>query len=92
LPGSKLANSGTGLKWTKDASNEIRVMEADLTSKYPTQQVNYVRLKKNGSSLDINGNSVPTTLPGNIPNPDFERLTHLPLSGITDKLLDIFFK
>jgi hypothetical protein len=91
LPGSKLAETGKGLKWTKDGSNEIRIMEAVPNSQYQSQRVNYVRLKKGGSYLDINGNPVPTTLPGNVPNPNFQELTHLPLSVIDDNLLELFF-
>lgn len=91
LPGSKLADSEKGLKWTKNADNELRIMEAVPNSQWISQRVNYVRLKKNGSYLDINGNPVPTTLSGNIPNPDFQELTHLPLSEMSDNLLDNFF-
>lgn len=43
LPGSKLADSEKGLKWTKDASNELRIMEAVPNSQWPSQRVNYVR-------------------------------------------------
>ena len=91
LPGSKLAETGKGLKWIKDGSNEIRIMEAVPNSQYQSQRVNYVRLKKGGSYLDINGNPVPTTLPRNVPNPNFQELTHLPLSVIDDNLLELFF-
>lgn len=91
LPGSKLAETEKGLKWTQDADNEIRIMEAVPNSQHQSQQDDYVRLKKNGSYLDINGNPVLTTFPGGIPNPYFEELTHIPLSGMTDGLLDIFF-
>lgn len=89
LPGSKLAD-GEGLYWKNGTSN-LRIMDANPASALPSQQVQYVRLTKNGSRLDINGNPVPSTLPGGIENPDFQELTHLPLSGITDDLLDLFF-
>lgn len=90
LPGSKLAN-GEGLFWRKDNFNNLRIMDANPNSSWPTQQVKYVRLTKNGQRLDKFGNPVPSTLPGGVQNPNFERDSHIPLSDVTDELLEIFF-
>lgn len=91
LPGSKLANNEKGLRWKMSDTHSFRIMDAVPNSQWPSQQVKYTRFVKNGSYLDASGNPVPPTLPGNVPNPDFQELTHIPLSEITDSFLDNFF-
>ena len=84
LPGSKLAD-GNGLYWKMTDYFNLRIMDGNPKSKWVNQQKPYVRLVKNGSRLDKYGNPIQSN------NPDFEELTHIPITEITDGLLDIFF-
>ena len=84
LPGSKLAD-GNGLFWKKNDFYHMRIMDGNPNADWPSQQVKYTRFFKNGSYLDINGNPIHSN------NQNFEELTHLPLSSITDDFLDSFF-
>lgn len=84
MPGSKLAD-GSGLYWKMTDYFNLRIMDGNPKSKWVNQQKPYVRLVKNGSRLDKYGNPIQSN------NPDFEELTHIPITEITDGLLDIFF-
>ncbi|MCB9292796.1 MAG: hypothetical protein H6559_06655 [Lewinellaceae bacterium] len=84
LPGSKLADK-QGLYWKKDNFNNLRIMDGKPKSPWPNQRVPYVRVTKNGVRLDEFGNPVDPN------SPNFQELTHIPLSAITDDFLDKFF-
>ena len=80
LPGSKLAD-GNGLRWVKSQSHHFRIMEPDLNSPWPSQNVPYAKFHKGNSHIDINGNPVA----GDSPD------AHIPVSLINDTFLDNFF-
>jgi hypothetical protein len=81
LPGSKLADTQTGLKWTKAENHVMRIMEGNPSSPYPNSQNPYGRFVKNGSYYDINKNPV---------NSEAES-GHIPIGQLTDDFLDWFF-
>lgn len=81
LPGSKLAD-GNGLKWVMPNNGpHFRIMDANPNG-LPSQQIPYSKFWKNGTFIDINGNSLSS---GDLPE------AHIPISELTDDFLDFFF-
>lgn len=64
------ADKGRGVKYRdpRNVHNEVRIQKGNPNSRYPTSRKPYVRWKKDGALLDINGNH----------STDLEQ-THIPL-------------
>jgi|GEM_PF-4326196 len=88
LQHSKLANNKKGLRWHKSDSHHFRLMEKNPSSPNSFHQIDYGRFHKGNKYLGRDGNYY---LKGSIPIDEFNELTHIPLSEISDTMLDNFF-
>jgi hypothetical protein len=97
LPGSKLADNGKGLSWWQDDWNEFRIMEAVESTHISNKKVPYASLKKNGKLLGINNKYVYKANKKyyedgvEISKSQFEDFSHVPISQLSDEILNKFF-
>ncbi len=97
LPGSKLASNWNGLAWKLNPQNEFRLMEAVSNTHIVNKTVPYARLNKNGKFLGVNNKLVYKANDKyyeegvEITLQQFEEFSHVPISNLTDDILNKFF-
>ncbi len=72
---AKPSKNGGGTRWVdpKNPHHSVRVMPGDPNSPYPNSRQPYVRITRDGQSVDVSGNVVPKNTPdAHIPFKDFQ--------------------